>query len=351
MSDYNDLLPEERDEQNQQLMTSLRHSFDTLSEDEQSLNRIRKRLLQTNVDSLPHQLTVVPLPTQSQKKGKTDMQFISSKFYEGKTWQQRLGTFVAVILVLVLVSSLATVFYIRSHDSEVGNQPMLSPGWQQILSLSGTGSKTLTSLNIQLTQLWGDSVSGCVGKGQVTFELIEISYKIVSGCNGDTSASSQNNPALSIMEPQAFQFSQPSKLTIHTLKVTTTSSLTWYLRLANSNVSMMPFLRTLTASKYGWASYSGFGGNGDGAFSNVTGESVKTLGLLMRCDKKETLQITFNNASSSAKTFACDTHTNLYIVHFPQTVTLQDIHVHVSSIDSWYLQTVRCTKESACSSL
>ena len=351
MSDSNDLLPEERDEQNQQFMTSLRRSYDAHSEDKQSLTRIRERLLQTN--ALPHmdQVPIVPLPPQSRQKGKTDMQFIHSRFYEGKTWQQRLGTLVAVILVLVLVGSLATVLYVRSHHSNVGSQPTLSPGWKQVASFSGTGSKTLTHLNIQLTQVWGNSI-GCVGQGNVTFDLVEISHRAVSGCSLDTSALPQDVSTPSLTEPQVFQFSQSSMLTIHTIKVTATGSLTWYIHLANANVSAMPFLSTLTASKYGWVSYSGLGGNGNGEMNNqsVT-DAVKTLGLIMRCDSEGTLQIKFNGPTSDAHTFACGVKTNFYVIHFPKSIVLQDIRVHIPGANVWYLETVRCTNEKTCSTL
>ncbi len=344
MSDFNDLLPEERDEQNQRLIASLRRSFDPSSEDKQSLTRIRERLLQLNMDSLPHatSTSIMPQSPQSHRKGKTDMQFIRSRFYEGKTWQQRLGTLVAVIFVLILVGSLATVFYVRSHHSDVGSQQTLSPGWKQVASLSGTGSKTLTHLNIQLTQFWGYSV-GCTGNANFTLELVEIKSNIVSGCTSTTHLASQ-------IEPQSFQFGKSSRLVLNTIKITAPSNLIWYLRITNSDASTMPFLSTLTATQYGWASYTGLGGDGDGEIASFVG-SVQTLGLLMRCDRNGTLQIKFNSLNSSAKTFACDTNTNLHIIHFPQSMTLQSIKVHASSIGSWYLETVLCTNEKTCSRL
>lgn len=353
MSDYNDLLPEERDDQNKQLMASLHYSYDTQHEDKQSLTSIRERLLQANASSLPHidQISIMPLSPQLYQKGKKDMQFIHSRFYEGKTWQQRLGTLVAVILVLVLVGSLATVFYVRSHQNSVGSQPTLSPGWKQVVSFSGTGSKTLTHLNIKLTQVWGNSI-GCLGQGNVKFELVEISHIAASGCSLDTSALPQDVSTPSLIEPQVFQFSQSAMLTIHTIKVTATGSFTWYIRIANADASTMSFLNTLTAPTYGWVSYSGLGGNGDGKITNqsVT-DVVKTLGLIMRCDSAETLQITFNGSNSDVKTFACSTKTNFYVVHFPQSIVLQDIQVHVSSANNWYLETVRCTNDKMCSAL
>ena len=351
MSDHNDLLPEERDEQNQSLITSLRHSYATHSEDKQSLTRIRERLLQATADSLPRagQTPSVPLMPHAHQKGKTDMQFIHSKFYEGKTWQQRLGTLVAVILVLVLVGSFATLFYVQSHHSNVSSQSVLSPGWKQVASFSGTGSKTLSNLNIQLTQLWGNSI-GCVGNGEVKFEFVEISHNAISGCSSDTPSLQQDASVSSLIEPQEFQFSQSSKLTIHTIKVTATGTLTWYVHLASANVTAMPFLSTLTAPKYRWISYSGLGGNGNGAMSSFV-DSVRTVGLVMRCDTKSALQIKFGYPNSAPKTLACDTNTNFYVIHFLQSEALQNIQVHPSNAGSWYLETVRCTNENACSSL
>ncbi len=345
MSDSNNLLPEERDEQNQQLITSLRRSYDTQNEDRQSLTRIRERLLQVSAGSLPHsdQMSIVPLPTQSRRKGKTDMQFIHNAFIESKTWQQRLETIAAVILVLVLAGSMATLFYARSHQSDLGN-PMLSPGWKQVASFSGTGSKTLTNLNIRLTQLWGDSL-GCIGDANFKVELVEIRNNMDSGC-------ATKAPAPILIEPQSFQLENSSLPTLNTVRITAPSNLQWYLRLANSDASAMPFLSTLTAPKYGWTSHGGLGANGDSGYvdSSIT-DSVKTLGLIMRCDGKGTLQIKFSGSNSNAKTFACGVSTNFYIVHFPQAMVLHDVRVHVSSVGYWYLETAKCTNEKACSSL
>ncbi len=345
MSDFNDLLPEERNEQNQHLLASLRRSYDTHEEDQQSLTRIRRRFLQVSAGPLPYkdlQRPIEPRPTQSRQKGKADMQFIHNPFAEGKTWQQRLGTIAAAILVLALVGSMATLFYVRSHSSELGS-PKQGSGWKQVASFTGTGSKTLTHLNIHLTQLWGYS-AGCTGNANFNLELVEIENIIGSSCTTKAFVSPR-------VEPQSFQLGDSSRLIVDTIKITAPSNLTWYLRIANSDASAMPFLNTLTASKYEWTVHSGMGGSGEGEFTNSSLGSVKTLGLLVLCDEKETLQINFKDSKLGTKTFACNTNTNFYIVHFEQSVQLQTIHVRGPNIGYWFLTTVLCTNEKACSSL
>ncbi len=348
MSESHDALPEDRDEQNQQLITSLRRSYDTSNEDKQSLTRIRERLLQVSAGSLPHsdQMSIVPLPTQSRRKGKTDMQFIHNAFIESKTWQQRLGTIAAVILVLVLAGSMATLFYARSHQSDLGN-PTLSPGWKQVASFSGTGSKTLTNVNIHLTQLWGDSL-GCIGDANFRVELVEIRNSIDSGC-------ATKAPASILVEPQSFQLGNSSLLTLNTVKITAPSNLQWYLRLANSDASAMPFLSTLTAPENQWTNVVGVGVSGgpsDIVVMNNISTTTKTWGLVTRCNGKGVLQaflLSTNNGYSVDS--PCDGKTHFATVQYPVPTKPDNIKIRITISGTGFVDVLKCQNEKACSNL
>ena len=230
----------------------------------------------------------------------------------------------------------------RSHSSDLGH-PALSPGWKQAASFTGIGSKTLTNLNIRLTQLWGFS-AGCTGDADLSLQLVDVE-NIGTSCTAKIPVSPQP-------EPQSFQLGNPSRLKLDTIIITAPSNLTWYLRIANSDASAMPFLNTLTASKYGWVQYSGMGGSGaKGEFTSSDLHTFKTLGVLMLCDRKGTIQINFNAPSSVTKTFSCNTNTTFSVMHFGQSMQLQNILVHGSHVGYWWLTTVLCTNEKACSSL
>ncbi len=354
MLEDNDLLPVERDEHNQQLITDIRHSYIN-REDNQSLTHIRERLVRNAAGSLPIPDPTVQIPTQtthSRQERSTGMHFIHTDFHEGKTRQHQLGTLVAAVLITLLVGSLATVLYIRLHQSVLGSQPPLSYGWKQVATFSGTDSKTITHLNIQLTALWGASI-GCVGKGDIEFELVETYNKQVSGCTVDTPSamSSSTTPQL---EPQVFQFSSPSRRTIHTIKVTVSGSLTWYLRLANADVARMPFLNTLATPDYNWSSTLGVGASGGpdaiGTSSGFANAS-KTWGLIMQCAGKGVFQVALFSPGGQGVDAPCDGKTHFSIIHYSTVTQPLSVKARITMNGEAFVEVVVCQNEQKCSSL
>ena len=347
MLEDNDLLPVERDEHNQQLIADIRHSYIN-REDKQSLTRIRERLVRNVAGSLPIPDPTVKIPTQttrSRQERSTDMHFIHTDFCEGKTRHQQLGTLAAAVLVTLLVGSLATVLYIRLHQSVLGSQPPLSYGWKQVATFSGTDSKTITHLNIQLTALWGSSI-GCVGKGDIKFELVETYNNLVSGCTVDT-PSAMNSSTTPQLEPQVFQFSSPSRRTIHTIKVTVSGSLTWYVRLASADVARMPFLNTL-------ATPLGVGASGGpDAISTSSGfaNASKTWGLIMQCAGKGVFQVALFSPGGQGVDAPCDGKTHFSIIHYSTVTQPLSVKARITVNGEAFVEVVVCQNEQKCSTL
>src|SRR5437899_3182760 len=153
MADFEKLLPEEADEQNQRLMHDLRRIYRTDTQTVEHLARMRQRLLANDVRSAydyesmqQHDTPPNIQPAQSSTRNAKQTRFAVAG---ERSWQRRLGVLAAVLLTALLVGSLLLVLSLarRSSEGTPGNVPQSS-------KLAG-GSGTLISLHMfNLTTGW-----------------------------------------------------------------------------------------------------------------------------------------------------------------------------------------------------
>jgi photosystem II stability/assembly factor-like uncharacterized protein len=146
MADFDELLPEEADVQDQRLIRDLRRMYRTDTRTVEHLARVRHRLL-TNDDSSVNvresiQQHYTPPNVQQVQSSTRDEKQTRFAVAEEGTWQRRLEVLAAVLLVALLVGSLLFVLNLarRSNEGTPGNTPLPS-------KLAG-GSGTLISLHM-----------------------------------------------------------------------------------------------------------------------------------------------------------------------------------------------------------
>jgi len=153
MADFDKLLPEEADEQNQRLMHDLRRIYRTDTQTVEHLARMRQRLL-ANDDSFVYdhesmQQHDTPPTLQQAQSSAGNAKQTRFAIVEERSWRRRLGVLAAALCVALLVGSLLFVFNLarRSSEGTPGNVPQSS-------KLAG-GSGSLLSLHmIDLTTGW-----------------------------------------------------------------------------------------------------------------------------------------------------------------------------------------------------
>src|SRR5260221_9761596 len=153
MADFNELLPEEADVQDQRLMHDLRRMYRTDTETIEHLARVRHRLpinddsSVNDRESMQQHYTPPAIPqVQSSTRNAKHTRFAVAG---ERSWQRRLGVLAAVLLTASLVGSLLLVLNLahRSSEGTPGNTPHPS-------KLVG-GSSSLISLQmIDLTTGW-----------------------------------------------------------------------------------------------------------------------------------------------------------------------------------------------------
>ncbi|MFL5660486.1 MAG: WD40/YVTN/BNR-like repeat-containing protein [Ktedonobacteraceae bacterium] len=130
MTDSNELLPEEGDEQHQRLIRDLRLMYSTEGQKAQHLARIHQRLINSDV-SMPMQLHQgVPGGQRSFR----DIRPTRSTMGEGKPWQHRLSMIAATLVVTLVVSSILLVLN-RAHHTSIGTPAKPTGGLNMLLSL------------------------------------------------------------------------------------------------------------------------------------------------------------------------------------------------------------------------
>src|SRR5215472_8480314 len=111
-----DLIPEERNEQNQVLIQHLRGTYSRDAEDAQALARMRERLLQSRTSSSLH-----PVYSQIDEMGQFGSRggpSRSSRGFHGASRWQPLSTIAAVLFAALLVSSFILLF---THAHQTGS--------------------------------------------------------------------------------------------------------------------------------------------------------------------------------------------------------------------------------------
>src|SRR5258708_412399 len=130
MTDSNELLPEEGDEQHQRLIRDLRLMYSTEGQKAQHLARIHQRLINSDV-SMPMQLHQgIPDGQRSFRNVRPTRSTMS----EGKPWQHRLSMIAATLVVTLVVSSILLVLN-RAHHTNVGTSAKPTGGLNTLLSL------------------------------------------------------------------------------------------------------------------------------------------------------------------------------------------------------------------------
>ncbi len=123
MADFDELLPEETQEQDQHLVHDLHRMYHTDTQKAEQLARIRQRLLTTRdgsaYDPESTQQRYMTPNTQQARTNNRSMKQIRSTVIEGGSWQHRFSTIAAVLIVTLLVGSLLLVLS-RAHQSSVG---------------------------------------------------------------------------------------------------------------------------------------------------------------------------------------------------------------------------------------
>src|SRR5260221_3792234 len=153
MADFNELLPEEADVQDQRLMHDLRRMYRTDTETIEHLARVRHRL-PINDDSSVNdresmQQHYTPPAIQQVQSSTRNAKHTRFAVAGERSWQRRLGVLAAVLLTALLVGSLLLVLGLarRSSEDTPGNAPHPSQ--------RAGGSGTLISLQmIDLTTGW-----------------------------------------------------------------------------------------------------------------------------------------------------------------------------------------------------
>jgi photosystem II stability/assembly factor-like uncharacterized protein len=153
MADFDELLPEEADEQNQRLMHDLRRIYRTDTQAVEHLAHMRHRLLSNDDSSAyDHESTqqhYTPPTIQQVQPSTRNAKHTRFAVAEERSWQRRLGVLAAVLLTVLLVGSLLLVLSLARRSSEGTPGNTLHPS-----KLVG-GSGSLISLHmIDLTTGW-----------------------------------------------------------------------------------------------------------------------------------------------------------------------------------------------------
>src|SRR5437879_4613494 len=113
MTDSNELLPEEGDEQHQRLIRDLRLMYSTEGQNAQHLARIHQRLINSDVSMhmQPHQ----EIPDGQYSFRNVRPTRSSSTMNERKPWRHRLSMIAATLVVALVVSSILLVLNWAQH--------------------------------------------------------------------------------------------------------------------------------------------------------------------------------------------------------------------------------------------
>jgi photosystem II stability/assembly factor-like uncharacterized protein len=153
MANFDELLPEEADVQDQRLIHDLRRIYRPDAQTIEHLASIRHRLLTIDESSVyDHEITKqhdTPPTIQQAQSSTRNAKQTRFAIVEERPWQRRLGVLAAVLLTALLVGSLLLVLSLARRSSEGTPGNTLHPS-----KLAG-GSGTLISLHmINLTTGW-----------------------------------------------------------------------------------------------------------------------------------------------------------------------------------------------------
>ncbi|HEY7355643.1 MAG TPA: zf-HC2 domain-containing protein [Ktedonobacterales bacterium] len=267
------------------------------------------------------------------------------------TWLQRLSTLAAVLLVTVLVGSLVAVLLHRGSNTSGGADLSLRPGWQQIVTYSGTGSRTITGQHVTLPYLWG-SAFVCKGNGAVNIKVSGPTYI------GDFGIEKCSLTAGIKVSPNGISLETTIVDQIDTIKVTASAGTSWYLQYTAA-VSQPTF-------RLGpqWASGIGLSGNGAGSSlmgqgpTTVNGQQLQSTvwGALFVCIGAGSGTIHLESDTGVAPLLdsqafpmaPCDGQPHLFATYYRAAVSINTIRVDINGNLLWTAQLVGCTNVDQC---
>ena len=344
------LTPDETGEQNQQLVHHLQRIHDTRAADAQSRARIRKRLLKDHAETIPnvdHRDGTIPdVKTRSQREGERNVKLIYP-LYEKRTRLPRLSAIAALVLVALLIGSL--VLLLHNRQADLGNGAgtfQLRQGWTQVAIYGGTGSKTITGLNIEPAPVWGYTDT-CSGGGNLDIKITGVTTNMVTG-----DEPCEPNFATRIA-PQTISFAL-SPVKLQTIKVTANASMVWHIQIVQE--VKQPVFRLGSE----WVSTVGMGGNGSGGSrGNVInptkpgGQTIspRTWGVVLVCIGTGKGSIKFTPDVGTITMPLCDGQPRLEVIRYPVATNVQDYRVSVTGDIVWQAQVVGCVDEQKCGTL
>lgn len=223
-----DLIDAEKEAQNQPLISDLTRYFDTQAEDRASLASIRARLLQKTATPLP---VAEPIEEAEEIKLPTPLPLYRAKSTRVKPIRRHpyLNALVAACLLVVLVGSFAFVINRRTISTgsfPPGPLPTVAHDWSILKTFSGTGSKTIDGLDIEVGHKYGWLVS-CTNTSSGWVSLaINGNGSGSGGVACDAKTSGPLAPVTSVVSPTIL----PPILTIHLATDATTSWKLWLFR-------------------------------------------------------------------------------------------------------------------------
>ncbi len=267
------------------------------------------------------------------------------------TWLQRLSAIAAMLLVTVLVGSLVAVLLHRG--SSTGGQDLpLRPGWQQIVTYSGIGSKTITGQRVTLPYLWGSAFI-CKGSGAVSIKVTGPTY------SGDFGADKCSSTAGITLSPNNIFLQTSIVESIDTIKVTASAGTSWYLQFTAA--VPQPTFRLGPQ----WAYGIGGGGSGEnsslmgqGPPPTVNGQTLQSTawGALFVCigtgsgtiHLYQDTAIAPAPASQALSMSPCDGQPHLVTARYSHAVSITAISVDINGNLLWTAQLVGCKIVGQC---
>ena len=247
----------------------------------------------------------------------------------------------AAVGLVVLIGSLVFFFQQAQKDHQASMLP-LRPGWKEIASFSGTGSKVLTGQPITLPHLWGATIS-CVGHKSLDIDL-EGTGKTLRMSKRPCST-----PSPTPSSPQSIEYDLDA-LTIEMLSITAAdSTTTWSIEFVQEE--QWSHLRPGP----GWTGIMGVGSTGGsalGVLSNVAPRSLWGLVGICLGGKESTISAQLTPPPPQQITFHCDGMPRLFVVHYPSPMAVQDVEITSSEKDMLFsIYVVACTNGQQCSSV
>ncbi len=285
------------------------------------------------------------------------MRYIRPRFFQMKTWQQRLVIVFAILVCLAIVGSLtAELIHLRQHDQGNGSEIFqLRHGWTQVATYSGTGNKTITGLHLDVPYLWGNALI-CEGKG-VTGEIdgTNSAGEPVTIHIGITpcSASSSN------ISPRSISLDL-HLMSIRTIKFMAGEATTWHLQLTRAN--NQPAFTQETE----WIPSGGIGGEVENEHGNAgSGSNLlpmrgandqiilpRTYEIAFACFGSGTATIKLTPASETM--LHCNRQVSFAVIRYPTATQVELMQVSFASATRdtvWSLTLLGCADEQQCGKL